>query len=452
MYQMKLSRSANHEPERGYWARVCETCYKSRDGYNDHNGVVVDHMNTFAAIRRKKVERHNLDVSRLEKRLTKLTRLLANPPEKMSAQNGSILSPVTSLTGQKNPRKLLEQTVVTWEDDEKVAKCPFCQQEFGSWTFRRHHCRICGRVVCADMATACSSEVSLNVANSSAAAVSRISTEKGHANGETGSLPLDVRMCRECSHTIFSARDFTASLLHKPPDQKAYETLRQFERGIGQLMPSFHRTLQVLQPPTLPNGEMDLSKPPPTHAQIQEAGKIRKRLMDSFAKYGMAARRLRDLKTDSPTQQRLQQAVYAYSSSFLHTNMLPLKSLPQMLRHRSAPSQQHAQSTSSLRHFELASDAGSQATSESSTVVSQRETEEKHLKEQLAVLEEQKFMVEDMISSATGARRFEEVGALSRNVDELDREIAKLSTKIRHVEQRWQGAYRDGNVSGSGAS
>lgn len=38
MYQMRLSRSAQHEPVRGLWYRVCETCYKSREGYNDHNG------------------------------------------------------------------------------------------------------------------------------------------------------------------------------------------------------------------------------------------------------------------------------------------------------------------------------------------------------------------------------------------------------------------------------
>lgn len=38
MYQMKLSRSAQHEPVRGIWCRVCETCYKSREGYNDHSG------------------------------------------------------------------------------------------------------------------------------------------------------------------------------------------------------------------------------------------------------------------------------------------------------------------------------------------------------------------------------------------------------------------------------
>jgi len=38
MYQMKLSRSAQHEPIRGLWCRVCETCYKSREGYNDRSG------------------------------------------------------------------------------------------------------------------------------------------------------------------------------------------------------------------------------------------------------------------------------------------------------------------------------------------------------------------------------------------------------------------------------
>jgi len=38
MYQMKLSRSAQYEPVRGFWCRVCETCYKSREGYNDHTG------------------------------------------------------------------------------------------------------------------------------------------------------------------------------------------------------------------------------------------------------------------------------------------------------------------------------------------------------------------------------------------------------------------------------
>ena len=42
MYQIRLSRSAQYEPVRGIWCRVCETCYKSREGYNDHNGAYLD--------------------------------------------------------------------------------------------------------------------------------------------------------------------------------------------------------------------------------------------------------------------------------------------------------------------------------------------------------------------------------------------------------------------------
>ncbi|KAF4981278.1 hypothetical protein FZEAL_2904 [Fusarium zealandicum] len=459
MYQMKLSRSATHEPVRGYWARVCETCYKSREGYNDHRGVLIDHTHMFTEKRRKKVERHNLEISRLEKRLTKLTKLLANPPEKLTQSNGSLLSPVTSLAaGQKNARKLIEQSVVTWEEDAIVARCPFCQQDFGSWTFRRHHCRICGRVVCGDPQTGCSSEVGLNVATGAngTEATTNPTTEKTPSTANPGQVSVDIRMCRECKHTIFSARDFAASLHHKPPDQRAYETLRQFERGIRQLLPSFHRVLLNLQPEKKDSGEIDLNKPPPTHAQIQEAAKIRKRLVDSFGKYGLAAKRLRDLPSESAPQRRLQMAVYTYASGFLHINMLPLKSLPQLLRSRSSASSSTAvsssrllasnsHSASSLRHSELAeADSLSQAPSESSTVVSQLEAEEKELRERLVVLEEQRFMVNAMVKTAQSARRYEEISALTKNVDELDSEIKVLRGKIGGVEERWEGVYRDG--------
>jgi rabenosyn-5 len=160
MYQMKLSRQAKHDPVRGYWCRVCETCYKSREGYNDHHGLERNHFDVFATVRRSKVDREHMEVSRLEKRLTKLTQLLANPPpDDQSASSG-----FWPLSGAKNQRKALEQSIITWEEDAQVSHCPFCQQEFSSYTFRRHHCRMCGRVVCGDPRTACSSEVGLNIA------------------------------------------------------------------------------------------------------------------------------------------------------------------------------------------------------------------------------------------------------------------------------------------------
>jgi rabenosyn-5 len=255
-------------------------------------------------------------------------------------------------------------------------------------------------------------------------------------------------MCRDCKTTIFSHRDFAASLAHKPPDQRAYETLLQFERGIQMLLPSFQRSLSALQPSSEPN-----HRPPPTHAQIQEAAKIRKRLTDAFAKYDVAAKRLRDMKTASPTQLRLQKAIYAYASTFLHTNLIPLKNLPKILKsgssgagHRRLLSGLNGDKAHSpLRNLgEGGFDAETSSlggASEASTAVSALETEEKEARERLVVLEEQRFMVQEMLNGARGTRRFEEVGALTKNLEELEREIEASRNLVSGVEERWEGLY-----------
>lgn len=126
-------------------------------------GFERDDTAEFKSLRRQKTDKAYLEVSRLEKRLTRLTQLLANPPPEQSISN---VNKRWSLTFQKDQRKTLEQSVVTWQDDASVLRCPDCQQEFSSYTFRRHHCRTCGKVVCGDPQTGCSSEVALNVATS----------------------------------------------------------------------------------------------------------------------------------------------------------------------------------------------------------------------------------------------------------------------------------------------
>ena len=208
-----------------------------------------DHTTDFAAIRRKRVDKNILEVSRLEKRLTRLTQLLANPPEQ-NASTGGILWPLSPI---KNQRKELEQSVVTWEEDATVSRCPFCQQEFSTYSFRRHHCRTCGRVVCGDPRTGCSSEVGLSVAPSGSSMlglsvtwlITALDSQKTEKAGDA--VSIDVRMCKECKHTVFSRRDLAAELAQKPSDVRAYESLTQFERGIRLLLPKFQRLLVALQ-------------------------------------------------------------------------------------------------------------------------------------------------------------------------------------------------------------
>ncbi|PNS21023.1 Vacuolar segregation protein pep7 [Sphaceloma murrayae] len=430
MYQMKLSRSAKHEPVRGYWCRVCETCYKSRDGYNDHNGLERNYMKDFMDVRRRTVDKQYLEISRLEKRLTRLTQLLANPPPPESEPGATGF--LRSFAGNRNHLRSLEQSVVTWEDDAKVAQCPFCQQPFSQYSFRRHHCRICGRVVCGDPDTGCSTEIALNVAKDS---------DQSEKNGNQ--VPVDVRMCKDCQHTIFSKADFAREVSQQPPDQRAYQNLVQFQRGIQLLLPKFQRLLQTLQDP----------ENPPSPAQIAEAGKVRKRLMDAFTQYDVAARRIRDMPTTLPTQEKLQKAVYLQASTFLHLHMLPLKSLPKIIRHAVPNGARTSGSPLAVIRKEhtngLARRDSSASTSTTSTAnaatISALEAEEKELRERLIVLEEQKFMVQEILNDAKKKRRFDEVNALSGNVDDLSREIDTIQARLRGMD--FEGAYL-GDIGG----
>ena len=40
-----------------------------------------------------------------------------------------------------------EQSLVMWVPDSEVKSCPFCGRSFGM-TRRRHHCRLCGGIMC----------------------------------------------------------------------------------------------------------------------------------------------------------------------------------------------------------------------------------------------------------------------------------------------------------------
>lgn len=67
------------------------------------------------------------------------------------------------------------------------------------------------------------------------------------------------------------------------------------------------------------------------------------------------------------------------------------------------------------------------------------EAEEKELKERLIVLEEQKFMVSEMIADANKRRKFDEVAALSGNRMDLDREIDAVNGMLGQLD--FAGAY-----------
>lgn len=184
---------------------------------------------------------------------------------------------------------------------------------------------------------------------------------------------------------------------------------------------------------------------PPSSAQIADASKVRKRLIDSFAQYDVAARRIRDMPTDSIAQKYLQKAIYQQASNFLHLHMLPLKSLPKILKNAapngrlpsatsspsSSPANGHRPQDSAIKYgHNTANGSTSSVTSETSSAISALEAEEKSLRERLIVLEEQKFFVSEMIADANRRRKFDEVSSLAVNIEDLSREIDRVNGKI----------------------
>lgn len=174
--------------------------------------------------------------------------------------------------------------------------------------------------------------------------------------------------------------------------------------------------------------------------------------MDSFAQYNVAARRLRDLPTTSPTQQKLQKAVFQQATNFLHIHMLPLKALPKIMKHASAygmgssgrlnSNDRPNGALASIKYNDV--DTTSQASS--SSAVSALEAEEKSLRERLIVLEEQSFLVKEQIADANKRRKFDEVSSLAQNVEELGKEIDHVQGQLAQLD--FAGLYSGKLVGG----
>ncbi len=277
-------------------------------------------------------------------------------------------------------------------------------------------------------------------------------TEKPPPND---TVALDVRLCKECNQTIFSDRDFQASLTSPQIESftRSYTNLLQFERGIRLLMPKFQKLLMALQDPDHP----------PSSQQISDASRTRKRLMDSFTQYDTAARRIRDMPSQSPTQLKLQKAIHQNASQFLHLHMLPLKALPKVLKHatphgsiqkadmnstnnsRASLAILNGPNSGHVRQNSSSALSVASLTSQNSARISELEGEEKSLRERLIVLEEQKFLVQEMIADANRRRKFDEVAALAGNVEDLAAEIDGVTKLVEGVRGEFEGLY-----SGSG--
>ena len=155
---------------------------------------------------------------------------MANPPKQEPVQTGFL----KSLTGGQSQQRVLEQTIVSWQDDETVINCPFCQylptlptlltkRQIFNFSNRKHHCRLCGRVVCSNPLTNCSTNVGLNVSGGNSLLISLLISVAQSEKRHNSEISVDVRMCKECKGIVFGKRDFARESTKVPKYVAIYQ-------------------------------------------------------------------------------------------------------------------------------------------------------------------------------------------------------------------------------------
>ena len=121
--------------------------------------------------------------------------------------------------------------------------------------------------------------------------------------------------------------------------------------------------------------------------------------------------------------------------------MLPLKSLPKIMKHASAygmGSSERVATTNGRSNGALASikynDIETASQVSSSSAISALEAEERSLREKLMVLEEQSFLVKEQIADANKRRKFDEVSSLAQNVEDLSKEIDQVQGQLAQLD------------------
>ncbi|KRZ73924.1 Rabenosyn-5, partial [Trichinella papuae] len=96
-------------------------------------GVTTSQTRYFIKLRHEHVDKSVAETNKLVIRLDKL--INNEYPMDINKRKGTF--------------EIFEQTVVPWISNDDVKQCQFCEVKF-SLTRRRHHCRLCGKILCSD--------------------------------------------------------------------------------------------------------------------------------------------------------------------------------------------------------------------------------------------------------------------------------------------------------------
>jgi len=356
-FSMRLSESAKPDSNSPFWYKVCQNCYTSREGYNNTEGQRRDLTNTFLETRKSNIEKLCLEENLLIHRLEKLAKMKAD---------------INKKKGISINQKALEQSVVQWKEDTSTIQCSICSIYFGKIKNRRHHCRLCGNLICSN----CIEDIPLFL---------DIKNDK--------TLIGSTKACNQCKRIVFRKKIMNAKE-KKPSVVKLYEQIKFNQSIIETILPQYNDILLQIN-----------SKASKNYSQqdYQNATKYREKMIKNFHQIDLLNKRILKLPTDSKYYRTLQNNIAKGSVIYLQNNMITLKMLPE--KNDVTIINENIENTKRI----------------------------KEIKETLDVLNDQYTLLQGYYQDALFRRKFDNVKTLEDSIQDVTDEIQKLKTELENI-------------------
>ncbi|XP_004645692.1 rabenosyn-5 [Octodon degus] len=281
-------------------------------------GTVRSHLSDFKKHRAARIDHYVVEVNKLIIRLEKLTAF-----DRANTESAKI--------------RAIEKSVVPWVNDQDVPFCPDCGSKF-SIRNRRHHCRLCGSIMC----KRCMELISLPLANKlTSASRDALSTHTspsqspgsvhGSRRGSIGSVSsvssmLDekederIRCCGHCKDTLLRREQQMDEREHTPAITRLYEELRLCMEKVDQKAPEYTRMAASLNA-----GETTYS--------LEQASDLRLEVQKVYELIDALSKKILTLGLNQdppphPNTLRLQRMIRYSATLFVQEKLLGLMSLP----------------------------------------------------------------------------------------------------------------------------
>ncbi|XP_048813398.1 rabenosyn-5 [Lagopus muta] len=242
-----LKREGDDRTDSGSQERYESFSYGGIDPYMwepQELGAMRSHLSSFKKYRAARIDHYVVEVNKLLIRLEKLTSF-----DRANTESAKI--------------RAIEKSVVPWVNDQDVPFCPDCGNKF-SMRNRRHHCRLCGSIMCKRCMELISLPLASKLTSASKEALSSHTSPNASPNSVHGSRRgsississvssvLDekdddqIRCCQHCKDTLLKREQQIDEKEYTPEIVKLYEKLRLCMEKVDQKAPEYVRMAESL--------------------------------------------------------------------------------------------------------------------------------------------------------------------------------------------------------------